>query len=88
MVFPQGAPPLGLGREENLPADFAGTKLSVRKGRHVEPILHAMASSRSKHSSTLRKSPDGDGLPEAVKERLLHMDLEKGFLEERMKVLE
>ncbi|KAL3675456.1 hypothetical protein R1sor_025404 [Riccia sorocarpa] len=46
------------------------------------------ASSRSRHASTKRNSSDSDGLLEPVKERLLHMELENCFLEERVKVLE
>ncbi|KAL3677082.1 hypothetical protein R1sor_027030 [Riccia sorocarpa] len=61
---------------------------------HVKDVLHVwmafprLTSAALRHSGTKRSSPNGDRLPEAVKERLLHMELENGFLEEQVRLLE
>ncbi|KAL3686414.1 hypothetical protein R1sor_008988 [Riccia sorocarpa] len=90
--------------KENLPADFAGTyqcgmaatrASCMSRGGNVLFVKTALPrwwsmgmASRSKVAGTKRNSLDGDRLPEIVKERLLHMELENGFLEERTKLLE
>ncbi|KAL3693568.1 hypothetical protein R1sor_007219 [Riccia sorocarpa] len=69
------APPLGLRRVENLPADSASTQPE-------------MASSRQRLADNKRNSSDADQVPESMKERMLHLNLENHFFEERVKVLE
>ncbi|KAL3686649.1 hypothetical protein R1sor_009223 [Riccia sorocarpa] len=91
-----GAPPSGFKVDkENLPAHFAGTYqcgMAATRASYMSrvghPACHGGMASRSKVAGTKRNSPDGDRLPEIVKERLLHMELENGFLEERTKLLE
>ncbi|KAL3701416.1 hypothetical protein R1sor_019438 [Riccia sorocarpa] len=83
-----GAPPSGFKVDkENLPADFTGTYMCGMAATRASCMSRGMAF-RSKVAGTKRNSPDGDRLPEIVKERLLHMELENGFLEERTKLLE